>query len=218
MLKALLGLGIALRLFDIEHKYNPFPTKSEFYIHKYVDGNWKIDNKINSSDAETRAFEAIRFSTLDGQLDDNDKKVAWAVTKLGNFRSIFSAGAKADAIILASQWLFDSYVGKDELLSYIQAMVVLEILLGDKAASEEIGLGQLLRNRCAYLISTTPKERAELLQDFNKIYEVRSQIVHRGKHRLNADERVLFHRLRWMCRRVIQEEVKLLETESKARA
>jgi hypothetical protein len=57
----------------------------------------------------------------------------------------------------------------------------MEILLGDKAASDLMGLGELLRNRCAYLISRNHAEREEILQDFKEIYAVRSHIVHAGK-------------------------------------
>lgn len=113
-------------------------------------------------------------------------------------------------ILLACQWLFDSYSGKNELLSFIQTTVVIEILLGDKIYSDQIGLGVLLRNRCAYLIGNTQSEREEVLKDFQSIYQVRSKIVHSGKSRINYCERQLFHKLQWMCLRVIQEEVKLL--------
>ena len=72
------------------------------------------------------------------------------------------------------------------------------------------GLGELLRNRCAYLIGTTHDQRKEILDEFKEIYDVRSKIVHRGKARLNLHERTLFSKLQWVCRRVIQEEIKLL--------
>ena len=93
-------------------------------------------------------------------------------------------------------------------------MIVLEILLGEEDRSDEIGLGELLRNRCAYLIGKTHKQRSEILRDFNRIYAVRSLIVHRGKSRLTPDERSLFHKLRWMCRRVIEEELTLLKADT----
>jgi hypothetical protein len=89
-------------------------------------------------------------------------------------------------------------------------MVVLEVLLGDKATSDVIGLGQLLRNRCAYLIGKSHEERHTLLRDFDEIYAVRSQIVHRGKAKLNFKERLLNSKLRDICNRVIQREVDLL--------
>jgi hypothetical protein len=103
-----------------------------------------------------------------------------------------------------------SHSGSDEMLSFVQAAVVLEILLGDKATSDVIGLGELLRNRCAYLISRSPLERERILSDFARIYDVRSKIVHEGKKRLNLDEWKLFSRLRWICQRVIREEARLL--------
>ena len=121
--------------------------------------------------------------------------------------------SEAEKIILASQWLFDSYCGNNELLSFVQTTVVLEILLGDKTSSDAVGLQRLLSNRCAYLIGDGQKQREELLEQFEKIYEVRSRIVHRGKSRLTGDERELFSTLQWMCRRVIQEEVDLLQKD-----
>ena len=87
----------------------------------------------------------------------------------------------------------------------------MEILLGDKAASDLMGLGELLRNRCAYLISRSHEEREEVLKNFQKVYAVRSHIVHAGKKKLDTNEQVLFANLKWMCHRVIQEEVKLLQ-------
>ena len=90
-------------------------------------------------------------------------------------------------------------------------MVALEILLGDKATSDVIGLGELLRNRCAYLIGVTHDQRQDILDGFKEIYDIRSKIIHRGKSRLTMDERTLFRKLQWICRRVIQEEIELLK-------
>jgi hypothetical protein len=73
-----------------------------------------------------------------------------------------------------------------------------------------------MRNRCAYLIGTSQEDRINLLDAFNQIYRVRSQIVHSGKHRFTADERSLFFRLRWMCRRVISKELDLLKADRPA--
>ena len=98
-------------------------------------------------------------------------------------------------------------------MSFVQSMVVLEILLGDEETSDEIGLGELLRNRCAYLIGKSHQQRSDRLREFKEIYRVRSQIVHSGKSRLTPHERVLFDTLRWMCRRVIHEELSLLEAD-----
>ena len=118
-----------------------------------------------------------------------------------------------ERILLAGEWLLDSYVGKNELLSFVQTAVAMEILLGEEAKSDEIGIGELLRNRCAYLIGTSRSQREEILNDFRKIYDLRSKIVHRGKSKLSYDERTLFSKLRWMCSRVIREELRLISED-----
>jgi hypothetical protein len=147
---------------------------------------------------------------LNGRLDSETKKTAWMRRRLQEIACVFQSKHNTEKLRSAAQWLFDSYCGRNELLSFIQTAVVMEILLGDKSISDLMGLGGLLRNRCAYLIGTSHKQRGEILNDFKKIYDVRSKIVHRGKSRLNLHERTLFSKLQWMCQRVIQEEVKLL--------
>jgi Apea-like HEPN len=229
--RAICGLGIAVRLFQFEHKYSPVQIPSYIFVHRKRTGQirgpypavrrikqteWEIDNKLEGADRTRRALDGLKLHTLDGWLDTEEKKISWSVRKLQEMKSVFSAaGDKGQSIILASQWLLDSYTGQDELLNYVQAMVVLEILLGDKATSDEIGLGQLLRNRCAYLIGGSHEQRAAVLRTFDDIYRVRSQIVHRGKHRLIAKDRWLFHQLLLLCHRVLQKEVDLLIADAR---
>jgi hypothetical protein len=93
--------------------------------------------------------------------------------------------------------------------------VVLEILLGEKATSDLMGIGELIGNRCSYLIGKSHKQRSDVLSTFKKIYDIRSGIVHRGKNRLSWEERRLSLRLQWMCLRAIQEEVELLKKDIK---
>ena len=215
LLRAFCGLGIAVRLFAHQHKFPQGVGKScFFYVHRQMaDGTWSPEDRLDVNDATDRGFVGLEMHTLDGTLTNDEDKVKWAMYRLRDIAAAFSAEKNADSIMLASQWLFDSHAGRDELLSFIQAMVVLEILLGDKKASDEIGIGELIRNRCAYLIGDSHEERTRLLDDFNKIYRVRSQIVHSGKHKLTLEERLLFSRLRWMCRRVINKELQLLKAD-----
>ena len=92
-------------------------------------------------------------------------------------------------------------------------MVAIEILLGDKQKASDIGLGNLISNRCAYLIGKSQTQRNDILKKFKKIYDIRSQIVHNGHSKLNSKEKDLFYTLQWICRRVIQEEVELVKKE-----
>jgi hypothetical protein len=210
------GLGLALRLFDTNNKYQLTPPRGHYFVHRKTQDNWIPRDRYELDDSLSRGLDRISLHMLDGWINSKERQEIWSKQVLKEMQGVYSAGKSAEPILLASQWYFDSSTGADELLQYIQAMVVLEILLGDKATSKEIGLNELLRNRCAYLIGNSQQDRTELHKFFGEIYEVRSQIVHRGKHRLSTNERSLLNRLRWMCRRVIQKEVNLLIADKKS--
>jgi hypothetical protein len=215
MVRAFCGLGIAVQLFEFEKKYSPVPVPSHFYVHRRLnDDTWQLENKLLLSERTARARDGLKSNTLD--FDTEEKRAAWDTWKLDQIRTVFSSRTKGTPLLLAAQWFLESQTGSDELLNYVQAMVVLEILLGEQAVSEEIGIGSLIGNRCAYLIGNTNQQRAEILRNFSNIYRVRSQIVHRGKQSLTPEEFHLFRDLSWMCRRVIQKEVDLLVAESKS--
>ena len=213
-LKSFCGLSIALRLLKVDYRYEIIhkiiPSKSKFFIHRNMEDKWVMEgiHELEASISET--FSSLVLHDVNGSLDTEEKKVRWITKKLGLIRYVFSNKEKAKRILLAGRWLFDSYCGKNEPLSFVQTTVALEILLGEKSISDVMGLGELLRNRCAYLIGKNHKEREKILNDFKKIYDIRSKIVHRGKNKLNSEEKLLFCELRRMCRRVIQEEVNLL--------
>lgn len=212
-LKSLCGLGIALRLFKVDSKYRSTPAKAKFYIHRKIGESWVVQKTQELDAATSDAFHDLILHDLDGKLDNEAKRRSWVNRVLSDIEKVFANRDLTNRLLLACQWLFDSYSGNNELLSFVQSTVVIEILLGDKASSDQMGLGVLLRNRCAYLIGNTQSQRDEILKDFQEIYDVRSKIVHGGKSRINYKERLLFHSLQWMCRRVIQEEVELLKKD-----
>lgn len=210
-LKAFFGLAIALRLLKIEYSYQLSTPKLHFVVHKFVDDAWVAYETEEIDEATTKTINNLVFHDIDGELDNDLKKSHWAKIQIEKISAVFNEKKKAEKILLASQWFFESYSGTNELLSFVQTMVALEILLGDKATSDVIGLGELLRNRCAYLIGVTHDQRQDILDGFKEIYDIRSKIIHRGKSRLTMDERTLFRNLQWICRRVIQEEIELLK-------
>ncbi len=212
-LKAFCGIGIALRLFRRNYTYRYAPIKASVLIHRHVGSKWSFERTHDLETDLSEAFYDFVLDDLGGEFENDKEKTSWIRSRLKLISSVFSHNKEAEKVILASQWIFDSYCGRNELLSFVQMVVAMEILLGDKAVSDLMGLGELLRNRCAYLIGDSQTQREEILDEFKKIYEVRCQIVHRGKSRLTEDERALFFRFRWMCHRVIQEEVTLLQKD-----
>jgi len=214
-LKAFCGLSIALRLIKVEHSYPLASPQMYFYIHRNIDGKWVIDDKKDLMEDLSRTISDLVFHDLKGSLDNDIKKKDWMKSCLYKLKKVFSNNEQSERLLLAGQWFFESCTGRNELLSFVQAMVALEILLGDKAASDVVGLNELLGNRCAYLISVNHAQREEILKEFKEIYNIRSEIVHRGKSKLRAKERALLDKLQWYCRRVIEKEIELItETSS----
>jgi len=213
LLKSFCGISIALRLFRVKHSYKSATPKLNLIIHRKVQGKWIVESFHELDEEFAGTFIDIEINDLSGVLDTSERKEAWVAECVARIRKIFRNEDKANKIILAGRWFFESFCGANQLLSFIQIIVALEILLGDKAVSDIMGLGELLRNRCAYLIGKSQEEREEILEEFKKIYDLRSKIVHRGKCRLTLKEKLLFNKLQWICQRVIQEEVRLISEE-----
>jgi hypothetical protein len=116
-----------------------------------------------------------------------------------------------ERLLNAARWLFGSYCGSNQLLSLVQATVALEILLGDKKESSDLGISKLVANRAAYLIGTSAATREELLAEVKQIYDARSRIVHSGRNDLGNDAAKL-DRIRSICKQVLQRELAIFAT------
>lgn len=215
LFKAFCGLSIGVRLINIKTTYQTyFSQKIRSIIHKNESDKWVISNTELLPSDISRIIPDIIFDDFNGEIVEEKTKVNRMTDCLGRIKKVLSNPGETENIILAAQWFFDSYIGDNELLSFVQSMVCLEILLGDKASSDIIGLGELLRNRCAYLVGKNNTQRNKIMADFKKIYDIRSKIVHRGKSKLTSGERALFRKLQWLCRRVIQEEINLIDEDT----
>jgi hypothetical protein len=220
-LREFFGLGLALFLFDLGIAGLLTSMLGEIgstiNVHKQNDRGRVFDTKIPASKEITQFISRIEFYR-GGSLKNENQHLRWIQHNLTKVTQCFTNQSKAERVLLASRWLFDSHLGQNELLSFVQTMVALEIMLGEKKRSDRGGsLNELLSNRCAYLIGKSQTQRDELLGDFSKIYKVRSQIVHSGHSRLSSSERDQFCKLRWMCKRVIQEEIELLSKDLQQR-
>jgi hypothetical protein len=190
-LKSILGVLLALRAFRIEDVYSATTIKQRAYVHQRVNGKWEMYEGFELDEAVSNAIANLRLDTLNDAFKNDAEKRGFLRNRLSFLARTMADLPVNERVLLAGRWLLDSHSGKNELLSFVQATVALEILLGDKHVSDVMGLGELLRNRCAYLIGKTHSQRDEILNDFRKIYEVRSKIVHRGKDRLTGH--ALFH-------------------------
>jgi len=199
LVKAFLGLSIATGLFKVEERVEGFPVQREIYF-LLCESEGASGGRQKFTERESIGISRVLPS-------EKGRKFEHIAPEL---KAIFSDVAENQKLLRACEWLFNAHVGDDSMLQFVQATVVLEIVLGDKDTSEEIGLGSLLANRCAYMIGKTTTERATILREFKILYGVRSRIVHSGKHRLTDEEHIKLFQLLWIGRRVIQAEVDLV--------
>jgi Apea-like HEPN len=180
------------------------------FIHRRISNGWKFEREYKLDASLSETWKRLKLDDIGGVLNSEEKKTDWIEDRLRLIRAVFDKPV-ASKIMLPSEWFLDSCGGAHRLFSFVQTAIVLEILLGEKARSDLLGLGELLGNRCAYLIAKSHEEREYILKIFREFYDVRSQIVHKGKPQLGLREGYLLHQLQEVCRRVISREIELIE-------
>ena len=213
LLRSFCGLGLATGLFQ-SHSYlashsAPIPV---FVHRRAVNGKWEPFTRYNLSESVARGLRTLYVGHPNDVLRIKPLDTERIAAQLAHINAALSLGQKADQTLLAAQWLFDGSTGHDPLLTFVQSMVVLEILLGDKSQSDQLSISTLISNRLAYLVGKTHEERTSLIATFKEIYAVRSQIVHSGKPHLRSDDHRLLDELRRMGRAAITKELDALLT------
>lgn len=180
------------------------------WIYSYVgrSGAWELSPSVKLDSDHAERLRSLRWSDVpDIQAPLWDE---WILAMTLWTKPAFGASDGAALLRRCAQWHFDCLCGDNELLQFVQATVAVEILLGDKASSDVVGLGELLANRCAYSIARNAAERTQLLAEFKQIYDTRSQIVHRGKPDLSEGETEQLWRLKNLGRKLIRNEIDLM--------
>ena len=85
-------------------------------------------------------------------------------------------------------WLLRSFLSERGMDRILDATIAIEVLLGDRDASDRIGLSKLMANRCAYALGKSASERKDLYDFFTNFYRLRSEIVHSGRLKLEEGE------------------------------
>lgn len=214
-IKSFFGLAISAGLLELKNTPSNNITNLGSYIHIYKSNrlNWVCERNYLLDEPMIKTLKALSISkSVLGKTETNEHLLG--IIHLINFS--MSKSEKSKKIAKAAQWFFDGYSHSNELHSFVQFMTTLEILLGDKEEAKEIGLGKLLKNRCAYLIANTSGERDLILKEFDEIYETRSNILHNGHSRLTRNEQRHLEKLKIYCSRILRKEIGLLHREWKS--
>lgn len=212
--KAFIGAAIALGVFKLSDDRRGYLGRLKYFTHLNME-SWILSGDADFDELVSNAIGRLCLSNRVSQnfkLKSTDETVEKILINISLIGILLSSKSESERLRKACKWYFDSFIEGDELLSFIQTMIALEILLGDYKASKKVGVTRLLGNRCAYFIADSHNETRSILSKFEEIYDIRSLIVHQGKHRLSSDERDLLRELRDFVGRVILKELKMINS------
>lgn len=127
------------------------------------------------------------------------------------FSPIVSMFGTKDSVKLstAAVWILRAHLSSRGMDTVLEATIAMEVLLGDREASDRVGLSKLMANRCAYALGQTAEERKSILDFFVEFYTVRSEIVHRGRFRISPSERKVVDRGLALAERLLRHEIEI---------
>jgi hypothetical protein len=201
--KGVLGLALVatfLKL-DVTSRGAPPPRTQPIIVYRIQNGARQL-------------LPYLWLSTDDTQLLSRFERGALPLEILPTILAAIQAAFSHAATLGAARWYVDSFTGSNGVLQTVQATVALEMLLGDRKQSNQIGVTQLLSNRLAFLIGNSPRQRASIAADFCERYDVRSDIVHNGKILLDERERDTLFALRNYARRAILKQLEQIWAEN----
>lgn len=118
----------------------------------------------------------------------------------------FSAAIKS-----AIEWAFDAGISDNQTVSFVQACIGLEAILGEEAGNEP--LTATLSDRCAYLLGRNPRSRKQIREDFKKLYSIRSKVVHGRAVRLSEGEQYYLEWAKSILHSLIKKELTLIPNQ-----
>jgi hypothetical protein len=148
-LRAFLGLLFALHLVEQKHLYIPTQPIPQLVVYRKMSADWDIMRKIRLDDDFGKLLPRLHLDRL-AEVEES-KRAGFIMYGLKLLRPAFGPGLANQRILRSARWLLDSYANSRDLLGFVQAMVSLEIILGDQDETEKLGLGPMIKNRCAYL-------------------------------------------------------------------
>ncbi|WP_447724954.1 hypothetical protein [Sphingomonas koreensis] len=208
-IKAFYGAGLADGIFQLEFNWEdneklPFITIHRENSDRTLLATEKLEQEL--VDAEDRMSTAAFAEANQGNV--------WlaAQSALSRISTLFRSDKESRKLFTACVWYYRAMLNKRPLDTLLEATIAIEVLLGDRQASEGVGLANLLGNRCAFLLGNNSMQRDNILRLFPKIYKLRSDIVHEGRHKLEPGEGKTVSSAVSLCGAIISREMDIRST------
>src|SRR3546814_9215052 len=101
-------------------------------FHKGEARRWALDGRFRLEDRYAGVIGAVYDGYDELGKRETLARTEWALRKLRALQAAFATDSHEDHVLRGAQWLFDSYGGHDPLLRFLQAIITLELLLGDR--------------------------------------------------------------------------------------
>lgn len=120
----------------------------------------------------------------------------------------------SESIKTAIEWAFDSHTNDNDTLAFIQACIGIEAVIGGDDTKEKTT--SILADRVAYLLGNSISARKKIKKNFEKLYDIRSKVVHGRKAYLDDEQRNFLHYAQNMLNQLIWKEISFIETETQS--
>ena len=115
------------------------------------------------------------------------------------------------------EWAIDANASSNETMAFLQRCIGLEAVLGSDERAR--GITDRLSDRYAYLLGRTQSEREVLKRDFERVYNLRSEIVHSRRSKIKIGHSEAYEMRRMLSRVTSSEASGLLSyMEKRAKA
>lgn len=205
-LRALYGACLALKVFAYGSEREP--KELPILIHR--------DDAPDRPLVATEAVESDLWDNRDRFSTSRSMDAGKLLEALEKVKTIFVGDVFSNRLFTAAIWFFRAKHSSRPLDKLLEATIAIEVMLGDKETADGVGLTKLLGNRCAYMLGKTNDERDAIQKTFTRLYKLRSDIVHIGKHRANQEEAATVDEAVDLCGRIIAHEIGALHRHRKA--
>jgi len=116
--------------------------------------------------------------------------------------------SQIDRVRTSLEWYFEGLISENQTFSFILFCTAVEALLGSE--KDQSNITQRLSDRISFLIARSVMEREAIRKDFSDAYDLRSDIIHRGKSKLSRKEVKWLFFVRHSLEEAIRKEMLLL--------
>ncbi len=207
-MRAFYGTSLALDLMSTKWQANSHKNPY-IMIYNHEESEILVTEDLEE-DLLDRHHLLSSYSFSQRSTSNRKKKLEQYLNKIG---TIFNNNIDCRKLFSACVWYYRSKVNMRPVDSLLQATIAIEVMLGDRKAAEGIGLTNLLASRCAYLLGTSTRSRNEIAAKFKRVYDLRSQVVHEGKHLLKLADRETVGIAQSLCSSIIRSELDICAAE-----